>query len=166
MCGFAVEVCATTARSSESNATVTCCVLRVLESKLGKLKARYAGAHRRMLGRSRASNLTSDFHSATRQASVTSWQASDARPPSTQSHHASKQLQYHLRPRSDHRETFPALHAHCDPSPPSLEVKELLPANVEEKDQHHNHVRAPSRARACEANERGKWTAQCRFTTT
>lgn len=157
---------ATAARLSGSNATVGCCVPGVLESKLGKLRARNAGAHRRMLGRPRAANLTSDFHSASRQASVTSWQASDAIPPSNQSRHASKQLQYHLRPRSDHRETFPALHAHCDPSPPSLEVKELLPADVEEKEQHHNHVRAPSRARACEANERGKWTAQRRFTTT
>jgi hypothetical protein len=123
-------------------------------------------AHRHLLGRPRESNLTSDLHSATQVASVTSWQTSDATPPSTQRHHASKPHHYHLRPRSGHRKAFPALDAHCDPSPPSLEVKEQLPADVEEKEQHHNHVRAPSRARACKADECRKWAAQRRPTST
>lgn len=121
---------------------------------------------RGLLGRPRESNLTSVFHSATRLGSVTSWEASDATHLSTQRLHASISHHYHLRQRSNHRKAFPILHAHCDPSPPSLEVKEQPSANIEEKEQHHNHVRAPARARACKANECRKWTTQRRFTTT
>ena len=147
------------------NATNIWPVFGILELKLGS-SGPAMHAHRHILGRPRESNLTSVLHSATRRVSVTSWEASDATHPSTQSLHASISHHYHLRPRSDHQKTFPALYAHCDLSPPSLEVKEQPPADIEEKEQHHNHVRAPSRARACKANECRKWTSQRRSTTT
>jgi hypothetical protein len=138
----------------------------MLESKLGTLRAGHGCARRPVLGGPRESNLSSVLHSTPRLASVTSWQASDATRLPTQSLDAPIPHHAHLQPRSDHRHTFPALDAHCDPSPRCLEVKEQPPAGIQEKEQHHNHVRAPPRARACKADECRKWATQRRLTTT